>query len=43
MSFNNKEVLLKANAAVTEGDNDGFLSLCTEDVNWEFIGDKTLV
>jgi ketosteroid isomerase-like protein len=43
MSFNNKNVLLKANAAVTEGDNEGFLSLCTEDVKWKFVGDKTLV
>jgi ketosteroid isomerase-like protein len=43
MSLNNKDVLLKANASVTEGQNEGFLSLCTEDVKWEFVGGKTLI
>lgn len=43
MSLNNKDILLKANTFVTEGDNDGFLSLCTEDIKWEFVGDKTLM
>lgn len=42
MGLNNKSVLLKANACVTEGDNEGFLSWCTDDVKWEFVGDKTL-
>lgn len=42
MSHQNKEVLEKANAAVTEGNNEGFLSYCTEDVIWTFIGDKIL-
>jgi ketosteroid isomerase-like protein len=42
MSLNNKEILLKANASVTAGDNEGFLSLCTEHVKWEFVGDQTL-
>ncbi len=40
--MNNKEILVKANALVTEGDNEGFLSFCTEDVIWDFIGDRTL-
>jgi len=38
----NKEILEKANKAVTNGDNEGFLSFCTEDVKWIFIGDQTL-
>lgn len=39
---NNKAILEKANAAVTAGDNEGFLSFCTDDTEWIFIGDKTL-
>lgn len=42
MNLDNKEVLKKANAAVKEGDNEGFLSFCTDDVTWTFVGDKTL-
>lgn len=40
--MNNKEILEKANAAVSRGDNEGFLSYCTDDTKWIFIGDKTL-
>ena len=42
MSEHNKAILEKANAAVAKGDNEGFLSYCTEDTEWVFIGDKTL-
>jgi ketosteroid isomerase-like protein len=42
MSGINKAILQKANAAITKGDNEGFLSYCTEDTKWVFIGDKTL-
>lgn len=42
MSVGNKEILIKANAAVSKGDNEGFLSFCTDDVVWEFVGDRTL-
>ena len=42
MDFNNKAILEKANAAVTEGDNEGFLSFCTDDVKWTFVGDQIL-
>jgi uncharacterized protein (TIGR02246 family) len=42
MNQNNKAILEKANAAVTEGDNEGFLSYCTEDLVWTFVGDKVL-
>lgn len=42
MNSDNKAILIKANAAVTQGDNEGFLSFCTDDVVWEFVGDQTL-
>lgn len=42
MNLNNKAILEKANAAVTEGDNEGFLIFCTDDTEWTFVGDKTL-
>ncbi len=42
MSVNNKDILVKANAMITNGDNEGFLEFCTEDVVWEFVGDQTL-
>jgi uncharacterized protein (TIGR02246 family) len=38
----NKEILEKANAAITAGDFEGFLALCTEDTLWIFEGDTTL-
>lgn len=42
MAENNKTILEKANAAITQGDNEGFLSFCTDDTVWTFVGDKTL-
>jgi uncharacterized protein len=42
MSENNKSILKKANAAIAEGDNEGFLSFCSEDTEWKYVGDKTL-
>jgi ketosteroid isomerase-like protein len=42
MNMNNKAILEKANAAITAGDNEGFLSFCNEDTEWTFVGDKTL-
>lgn len=42
MSENNKAALVEANAAVTRGDYEGFLSFCTEDTLWVFVGDQTL-
>src|SRR5687768_11370778 len=38
----NKEILKRANAAIAKGDNEGFLSLCTEDTKWNFLGDQIL-
>lgn len=42
MSEKNKEILLKANAAITKGDYEGFLAFCSENTEWNFVGDQTL-
>ena len=42
MHLDNKAILEKANAAVTKGDNEGFLAFCTEDTEWTFVGDRIL-
>ena len=42
MSEKNKAILEKGNAAIAEGNNEGFLSLCADDTEWTFVGDKTL-
>jgi uncharacterized protein len=42
MSEDNKAILEAANAAISEGNYEGFLSFCTDDTKWTFVGDKTL-
>lgn len=42
MSERNKTILREANAAVTRGDNEGFLSFCADDIEWTTIGEQTL-
>lgn len=42
MVYNNKAILKKANAAISKGDNEGFLEFCTTDTNWIFVGDQVL-
>ncbi|PST83754.1 ketosteroid isomerase [Pedobacter yulinensis] len=42
MNLNNKEILEKANAAITAGEYEDFLSCCTDDTLWTFVGDQTL-
>lgn len=42
MAENNKIILEKPNAAIAEGDNEGFLSFCTDNMECTFVGDKTL-
>ncbi|HEY0742622.1 MAG TPA: nuclear transport factor 2 family protein [Chryseosolibacter sp.] len=37
-----KEILVKANAAVVQGDNEKFLEFCNEDVVWNFVGERVL-
>lgn len=40
--MSNKEILIKANAAIAQGDNEKFLEFCTEGIVWNFVGDKVL-
>lgn len=42
MTANNKAILEKANAAFAKGDFEGFLSFCTEDTKWTYVGDRIL-
>jgi ketosteroid isomerase-like protein len=42
MPVTNKMTLEKANAAITVGDYEGFLSCCTDDTQWTFVGEQTL-
>jgi uncharacterized protein len=42
MNRNNKDVLLAANAQVSQGNNEGFLEWCTDDVVWTMVGDRTI-
>jgi ketosteroid isomerase-like protein len=42
MAAHNKNILEEANALITKGDYEGFLSYCTEDTRWTFVGDQTL-
>jgi uncharacterized protein (TIGR02246 family) len=42
MSEKNKATLLKGNAAIAAGNHEGFLSLCTDDTAWTFVGEQTL-
>ncbi|TCD28620.1 nuclear transport factor 2 family protein [Pedobacter psychrodurus] len=42
MSERNRSILLEGNAAITAGNHEGFLELCTEDTRWEFVGDRTI-
>ena len=41
-SNNNKAILEEGNAAIQQGKNEGFLSFCTDDTVWTFVGDKIL-
>ena len=42
MSDAHKQVLQQANAAIVQGDYEGFLAHCTDDTEWTFVGDRTL-
>lgn len=39
----NKALLKNANDALQRGDIDAFLSFCTDDTKWVFVGEKTLI
>lgn len=42
MSEKNKKIVEQVNAAFAEGNNEGFLKLCADDVEWKMIGEKTI-
>lgn len=42
MSNRNREIVEKVNAAFAEGNFEGFLSFCTDDVVWTMVGDRTV-
>ena len=42
MSDKSKEIVEKVNAAFAENNLEGFLSFCTDDVEWTMVGDKTV-
>jgi ketosteroid isomerase-like protein len=42
MHSDNKAILEKANAAIRKGGYEEFLSFCSEDTVWTFVGDQTL-
>ena len=35
-------MLLEANDKIAHGDHEGFLAFCSEDLVWEFIGERVL-
>jgi ketosteroid isomerase-like protein len=42
MPDTHKTVLTRANEAISRGDHEAFLAFCTEDTEWNFVGDRTL-
>ncbi|MFC4163393.1 nuclear transport factor 2 family protein [Epilithonimonas zeae] len=40
--MNLKSILEEANKCITAGDYEKFLTYCTEDTLWKFVGDRTL-
>jgi ketosteroid isomerase-like protein len=41
--MSNQEILIKANNAISVGNYDEFLSFCTDDTKWTYIGDRTII
>ena len=42
MSQENKKIVEEINKSFSEGDTDGFLSHCAEDITWTMYGDRTV-
>ena len=42
MTVKNREIVEKVNAAFDEGSTEGFLSFCSEDVQWTIVGERTV-
>lgn len=43
MDKHNKIILERANAAIIKGNYEEFLSFCTENTKWTFVGDQILL
>jgi ketosteroid isomerase-like protein len=42
MSQENKAIVEKVNASFTEGNMEGFLAFCAEDLQWTMVGEKSV-
>ena len=42
MTERNKAALESSNAAITEGDIEGFLAFCTDDIEWITVGEEPI-
>ena len=42
MSSSNKQIVEKVNAAFAQGNVEGFLSQCADDVEWTMVGEKPI-
>jgi uncharacterized protein len=42
MQKENKAILEEANTFVADGNYDGFLPFCTDDIKWNFVGERIL-
>ena len=42
MAATNKDIVAKVNAAFADGNVDGFLACCADDVVWTMVGDTTV-
>jgi uncharacterized protein len=42
MSAKNREIVKRVDAAFAENNVEGFLSFCTDEVEWTMIGDRTV-
>jgi ketosteroid isomerase-like protein len=40
--MSNKEILLQANQAISQGDYEAFLTYCTPDTKWVYVGERTI-
>ena len=41
--MNNRDILIKANEAISKGNYDEFSTYCTNDTKWVYVGDQTIV
>lgn len=41
--MSNRDILIKANEAFSQGDYEEFLTYCTHDTKWVYVGDRTII